>query len=241
MWVKTPQFSAAINLSCRCQLTERQIARMSKGMNQGAALTMAALILASGMRTAVGLPDLVVNRPLLKQSVQVERRAFTADGCAYQEGCLRGLGNRKLLLVDAGIANIGDTDLEIGNPEGRPELFQYSGCHNHYHIANLVKYRLLDLRGRPVVQAKKQGFCLRDNYPYLAGTTNVAKYDCVQQGITAGWQDVYDKGLECQWMDISGVRPGKYYLEVTVNPRRVFPESDYLNNKVMVLITVPRI
>src|SRR5688572_13135088 len=111
-------------------------------------------------------PDLVINRKLLRASAVVERRAFEADGCAYEEGCVNGLGRRKLLLVDTGVANIGRSDLVIGDPNQRLDVFAYSPCHDHYHFGSLIQYRLLNLSYRPVIKAAKQGFCLRDDYPF---------------------------------------------------------------------------
>jgi hypothetical protein len=57
-----------------------------------------------------------------------------------------------------------------------------------------------------------------------------ARYDCNYQGISVGWADTYYNGLSCQYMDTTGVAPGRYTLRVTVNPDRVFPELTYDNN-----------
>jgi hypothetical protein len=197
----------------------------------------------SSQQLAFGLPDLAINRRLLKTSVEVRKLRYTQASCDYQEGCLRGTGVRKLLKVDVGIANIGPDDLRLGDPlnpaPGYEDLFVYSPCHDHYHMKTMVAYRLLTFNYTPVCRGRKQAFCLRDNYPYTSWAGTSSGYHCGFQGITAGWQDVYDKSLDCQYVDITGVPSGNYLLEVTVNPARAIREQNYANNKVVVMVTVP--
>ena len=168
-------------------------------------LALCAMNLAS---TGFGMPDLAINRPLLKSTVSVEKRAFGSGGCEFEEGCIRGMGNRKILRVDMGMMNIGTSDLVIGEPASRPDLFTTSPCHGHPHIRGLAKYRLLNLRFQPVVNARKQGFCLRDTSQFRASSKPSSGFTCDNQGITAGWQDIYDETSPCQWIDISGVPYG---------------------------------
>ena len=184
-------------------------------------------------------PDLTVDRYTLRTSVLVERQGFVATDCDYVEGCIATTGVRKLLKVDVGLANVGKSDLVIGDPAQRPDLFVWSPCHQHYHMKTMVKYRLLNLNFMPVTKGRKQAFCLRDNYPYTSTAGDPSGFTCNYQGITAGWEDVYDKSLACQYVDITGVPAGNYYLEVTVNPLHVFDEATYANNTTIVLITVP--
>ncbi len=188
---------------------------------------------------AIALPDLVINKRLLKTSVVTERHAFNTESCDYQEGCITSAGTRKLLRLDVGIANKGTDDLVVGNPDGQPGLFVYSPCHDHYHMKTMIRYRLLNLNYSAVIRARKQAFCLRDNYPFTSWAGESQGYNCDFQGITAGWQDVYDKSLDCQYVDITGVPGGNYYLEVTVNPLHVFAESNYANNTVVVFVSIP--
>jgi lysyl oxidase len=187
---------------------------------------------------AGALPDLLLATRLAWESVEYRRQAFSADDCAVQEACVRGTGARKLLLLDAGIKNFG-TDLVIGDPRRRPDLFVWSGCHGHYHLKGLATYRVLTLSGRQVAKTYKQGFCLRDDSP-TKWTAGPPKFTCEYQGISSGWQDVYDKSLECQWVDITAVPPGTYNLEIKINPQRVFAESNFSNNKVLIRIKVPK-
>jgi hypothetical protein len=45
---------------------------------------------------------------------------------------------------------------------------------------------------------------------------------------------VYTANLDCQWIDITGLTLGSYWLYVEINPvidgSRAFTESDYTNN-----------
>lgn len=190
---------------------------------------------------SAALPDLIPNAYRLKRTVQVQKRNFPVDHCAYVEGCLRGPNIRKLLLFDTGVANVGKADLIIGDPDRLPNLFTFSPCHNHYHMKGVARYRLFTVRWRLVGKALKQGFCLRDDQRYLWTAGPGRGYTCDYQGISRGWQDVYGKSLDCQWMDVTGVPPGKYYLEVVVNPNRALKESNHRNNRVIIPIVIPRL
>jgi len=208
-----------------------------------AAIALAGFCLGGQFSALAGKPDLTVHKRLLKASALVERAYFTSEDCDYVEGCIVKTGIRKLLRVDVGLANVGKSDLVIGDPRDHiaagDGLFVWSPCHQHYHMKTMVKYRILNLNFMPVTKGRKQAFCLRDNYRYTSTAGESSGFTCLYQGITAGWEDVYDKSLACQYVDITGVPPGTYYLQVTVNPLQVFPETSYLNNTVIVQIQVP--
>lgn len=185
------------------------------------------------------LPDLMLALERAKLTIEYRRRAFEQTDCAFQEGCVWNTGGRKLLLLDAGIKNMGASDLTIGNPYAHPNMFVWSECHGHFHMKGLATYRVLTLSGRQVAKAYKQGFCLRDDRPKMLNA-GPAKYTCDYQGISRYWQDTYDKSLDCQWVDITFVPPGAYNLEIVINPNRMFLESNYGNNRALIRINVPR-
>ena len=60
-------------------------------------------------------------------------------------------------------------------------------------------------------------------------------------GITTakGWVDSYQWGLECSWVDITDLTPGKYVLEIAVNPGRSFQEISFDNNRAAVTVEIP--
>ncbi|HKQ40387.1 MAG TPA: lysyl oxidase family protein [Verrucomicrobiae bacterium] len=186
---------------------------------------------------AIAQPDLVINKPRLAASVEIQRVTLSPADCSVVEGCAPE-GSRKLLKFDVGFQNAGNADLVIGDPNARPDLFEFSPCHGHFHMHGVADYDLLNANGTAVVRARKQGWCFRDNNAFRPGA-GPAKYDCANQGISAGWEDIYDKSLDCQWLDITGVPGGQYRLRVIVNPDHVFEEANYANNTVTVVITLP--
>jgi len=181
-------------------------------------------------------PDLVVNQTRLEANVAVQTRTFASSDCSVVEGCTLA-GSRRLLLFDVGIANIGTGDLFIGNPADYPNLFHFSSCHGHYHFDGTAGYELLTTNGQTVVTARKQGFCFRDDALFVPGA-GPAKFTCENQGISIGWEDIYDKSLDCQWLDITGVADGDYILRVVANPDGILPELNYTNNVAEVLVTL---
>jgi len=46
-------------------------------------------------------------------------------------------------------------------------------------------------------------------------------------------------GLDCQWIDITGLAPGKYKLKISLNIDRVIHEANFNNNQAIVPVTVP--
>src|SRR5688572_14713828 len=165
-------------------------------------------------------PDLVINKPRLAASVELQQVTFSGGECSVVEGCVPA-GTRKLLKFDVGFQNIGNADLVIGDPNARPDLFEPSTCHAHFHMSGVASYELLDAAGNSLLRARKQGWCFRDDSRFRAGA-GPSKYTCDHQGISAGWEDIYDKSLDCQWLDVTGLPGGKYLLRIGVNPDQVF-------------------
>ncbi|KAF4787614.1 Protein-lysine 6-oxidase [Turdus rufiventris] len=101
----------------------------------------------------------------------------------------------------------------------------------HYHsMDEFSHYDLLDASShRKVAEGHKASFCLEDtscDYGYYR------RYACTAhtQGLSPGCYDTYNADIDCQWIDITDVKPGNYILKVSVNPSYLVPESDYSNN-----------
>lgn len=89
----------------------------------------------------------------------------------------------------------------------------------------------------PSIVGLKQAFCWLDSQR-VSGSLP-AHYNCSNQGITAGWSDVYGRGLDCQWIDITGLAAGNYQLRVSVNDTHtIVTESDYSNNVVAIRVHI---
>ncbi len=178
-----------------------------------------------------GLPDLVLVGPEIAGTPFVATEYFGPDACELAEGCIGAAGVRRLLRFDAVTANQGTADLVLGAtpPPGVSNgVFVWSACHQHHHVPGFEDYALVG-PGGVITAGHKQAYCLRDDEREQAGAPSQG-YGCTFQGISAGWADVYQTTLPCQWIDVTGVAPGIYTLRITVNPTQKFPESDVTND-----------
>jgi hypothetical protein len=213
---------------------------------------------ASGVPPA-SLPNLVINTARVQSSVVFKTQMFTAKDCAYIENSLTGTGKRTLMRFDVSAANRGTSPLVLGSPVNNP-LFVYSPCHKHYHFSGYALYELFRSDPRTtsspaVVTGRKQAFCLEDFEPDPSSPSRgPAVYTCANQGISVGWADTYGSYLDGQWLDVTGVAPGNYFLRVIINPYNVasspiydptsavalaVPESGYSDNVAVVPVTIP--
>ncbi len=159
-------------------------------------------------------PDLEVSLNDLFNSLSVQTLNGT-DACLVNEGCIQGLGSRQILRFTTTIWNIGNQDYFIGQPNANNSQFEWDPCHNHYHYEGYAEYLLFDANGAPMPEIGfKNGFCVLDLF-CPSGFT--AKYTCGNMGITAGCRDTYSSALTCQWIDITNVPAGSYYLVVRTN------------------------
>ena len=128
-------------------------------------------------------------------------------------------------------------------------VFTYHPSHNHTHFDNFAVYRLRYMTkdkglGKSVKAGNKVSFCLTDSEPYDLSIPNAPDnggyFSCGtrRQGISVGWADVYDETLPDQWIDVTGVEPGKYWLEVVVDPKDRILESNERNNVARIPITL---
>ncbi|HEU4577481.1 MAG TPA: lysyl oxidase family protein [Polyangiaceae bacterium] len=176
------------------------------------------------------LPDLTVSADAAQQSMNIGFQSFPPSSCALQEGCVDGPGVRRLLSFATQTANIGGSDIVLGDPTTTPG-FEFASCHGHFHFEGYADYQLLDGTGAVAATGHKQAFCLLDSEPVgIPGAPTTPRFHCGFQGIQRGWSDVYGAGLDCQWVDITDVPEGDYTLRIRINPERVIQEADYTNN-----------
>jgi hypothetical protein len=151
----------------------------------------------------------------------------------------------QLVLVDDGSTRRNAT---VGSVE-----YVRSEDHQHWHYLHFERYELRRASDFALVTPdRKTGFCLGDRYetqPALAlpGKPAAPNFgdDCegrrpdlrtLREGISVGYGDDYRPQLEGQYLDVTRVPAGRYYLVHRVNPNRRLQESSYGNNAASVLL-----
>ena len=147
--------------------------------------------------------------------------------------------------------NTEETNIErphLEEPSAGEMIYVSADGHHHWHLQRVAKYSLWNsAKSAEVAPAAKVGFCLEDSQhvepigPEKAVyADNVAPFrDFCQQyrpnatslfeGISPGWRDVYSHELAFQWVDVSNVLPGEYWLREDVNPLGVIKETGGAN------------
>nr|MDQ4041069.1 lysyl oxidase family protein [Actinomycetota bacterium] len=142
------------------------------------------------------------------------------------------------------------------NPERVPRVgvmrYTRSPDHSHWHLLDFMRYELRRASNfRRFGRDLKTGFCLGNRYDVGvfgsggAPASGVGEpntefdRDCgqgrrrllnLEVGISPGQGDDYRPDLEGQWIDITKLRSGRYFLVHRSNPRRRMRESNYANN-----------
>ncbi|KAM7392968.1 hypothetical protein PAMA_007877 [Pampus argenteus] len=182
-----------------------------------------------------GLPDLIPDPYYIQVSAYAQRVPMYNLRCAAEENCLsssayraRDYDTRMLLRFPQKVKNQGTADFLPSRPR---YSWEWHSCHRHYHsMDEFSHYDLLDATTQhSVAEGHKASFCLEDTscdhgyYRRFACTAHT-------QGLSPGCYDTYNADIDCQWIDITDVKPGNYVLKVSVNPSYQVPESDYTNN-----------
>jgi hypothetical protein len=96
------------------------------------------------------------------------------------------------------------------------------------------QFLLFDAVGNLATVGYKQAFCAIDiERMSTTARASGAFHDCnANQGISAGWADVYSAGLPCQFVVIDGLPNGDYTLQSTTNYRHKVGEDCYGDNTI---------
>jgi hypothetical protein len=172
-----------------------------------------------------------VNLVTRVRNFAISTPTFTANDHDVQDGCVTP-GTHKIMRFDFLSVNAGNSDLVIGSPASRPDLFVWSAGHGHYHLRDFNEFLLFNANGGLATIGYKQAFCAIDIEPIGPNASASGQFhDCnSNQGISSGWADVYNSGLACQYIVIDGVPNGDYTLQSTTNSKRVVGEDCFGDN-----------
>ncbi|XP_066951338.1 lysyl oxidase homolog 2 isoform X2 [Macrobrachium rosenbergii] len=195
----------------------------------------------AGVTCVEKMADLVPDHIELARSAHLEDKQLFFLQCAMEENCLAqsaviaqetGYGwhleTRRLLRFTARIVNQGD---EAFRPFLPKEHWQWHACHMHYHSMEVfAHYDIIDEKGNRIAEGHKASFCLEDNNcaPGIQPVFKCANYG--DQGISPGCTDTYAYNIDCQWIDITDIKPGTYTFKLAVNPELKVPEISFDNN-----------
>jgi hypothetical protein len=131
--------------------------------------------------------------------------------------------------------------------------FVRSPDHDHWHYLGFDRYQLRRAADFALVAPdRKTGFCLGDRYvtapdddrpapePVFTSRCGLGQPDLetMREGITPGFGDDYGANLEGQFVDVTGVPAGRYYLVHRVNADKKLLERKYSNNAASVLLAL---
>jgi hypothetical protein len=117
--------------------------------------------------------------------------------------------------------------------------------HHHWHLQHIAFYSLWNsAQTAEVAPAQKVGFCLEDSEhrepavgpaePVYSDTVPPYRHFCEElkpeatslyEGISAGWRDLYERQLAFQWVDVSDVLPGEYWLRAEADPEHLVKQA----------------
>ncbi|XP_076317546.1 lysyl oxidase homolog 2-like [Tachypleus tridentatus] len=196
----------------------------------------------AGVICAKAMPDLIPDEKEIERSAYLQEKQLFQLQCAMEENCVSSsayqllkenkdaniFATRKLLRFTARIGNIGTADFL---PFLSKKDWEWHACHKHYHSMEVfAHFDVIDARGNKIAEGHKASFCLEDNF---CKTGSQKKYVCANygdQGITVGCTDNYMHDIDCQWVDVTDVKPGNYYFKVSINPEFKVAEMTFDNN-----------
>ncbi len=217
----------------------------------GAAACIALVCIAVRVPAAVAatdrLPDLIV-RPELLQVTDIDRTTMPGRELLRLTAGAANIGTGPLEV--RGGALLSPTTSEVMQRLYRSDgtwfdrlagAFTYHPEHGHVHFDDWMIFRLREAPGEGaiggvVAEGGKVSFCLLDGVvydptlPFFTPREAYAMCGFEVQGISPGWGDTYAWWLPDQWIDITGLADGDYWLEVEVDPANRLIEEDDSNN-----------
>lgn len=130
--------------------------------------------------------------------------------------------------------------------------FVFHPQHDHWHFEAFAEYQLREVAagggvGEVLREAQdKVSFCVADSLAVNRGlahfsSTSAYPTSCdpdAIQGISVGWADRYGWRLYGQWIDISGLPDGTYYLTSGADPLDLIDETKETDNRFALKIRI---
>jgi hypothetical protein len=131
------------------------------------------------------------------------------------------------------------------------EMRYEPGGHTHWHLQEFMVYELRNATSNQLVRPdQKTGFCVGDRYRSTANVPArparaVMTDECARgdpnalrlvSGISPGYGEIYTPVVEGQFIDVTGLRAGRYLLVHRTNATRTLEESEWGNNNASALI-----
>ncbi len=133
----------------------------------------------------------------------------------------------------------------IDEPSTGEMVYVSADGHHHWHLQRVASYSLWNAaKSAETAPSQKVGFCLVDSEHVepAVGPGNPVYSDRVApfqnfceryrptatklyEGISPGWRDRYPSSVAFQWVNVSNVLPGEYWLREDVNPLGVIKEA----------------
>jgi hypothetical protein len=212
-------------------------------------MRMLPLLLLAAVATATFGQDAIIDQYYLIQSLKFrapypigteDNLVVNSPNCPEHEvttgsykGMFTGTGTRKLIYLDAALANIGSSDWDL-----RPyQALDPCSSSSEPAIMNLTRHTLYNSSGAKLATTYKDYYAISDMRQYLP---SVPPQQSILDYLPWGWADVYSGGgdYEGEFLDVTNVAAGEYTMEVTVNPGGVIPEVDTTNNASLVTFTL---
>ncbi len=154
-------------------------------------------------------PDLLPDHNYLVNSMYMNN-SHVATNCEIQEDCVLGFGTRELLAYGVLIWNLGNQPYYPGTPTTNPDGYQWAPCHGHYHYIGFAESYLYDDQFQQVDFARKTSYAVV-NTNCMPGASGAGP------ALAPGCGDAYPAGYACQWVDVTDLDTGNYYLVLRVN------------------------
>lgn len=200
-----------------------------------------------------GMPDLISDRPFIwREQIEINpndgalQRVLAFDGYLHNvgEGSLDLQGNPQIPGDVTQRVFDGERWDEVTSAATPTVRYETDDGHNHFHLIGVAEYALFEQSRRfKIDDSSKVGFCLVDTEQveevvdsfYPIDRYNYCNQDDpesteLRMGISPGWRDTYDANTTLQWVDVSDVEPGTYWIGAITDPNNEVVESNEDNN-----------